>query len=109
MHKRKSWLFAGFDDGGERAAFIYSLLGTATLNGLNPEPYLRHVLERIAEHPINRIDELLPWNSQHGCLRFGSPPDRTCQYGAERTLTVHANGADRSTNVRYIKHFASVS
>jgi hypothetical protein len=40
---------------------IYTLLGTAKLNGINPQLYLRHVLERIAEHPINRIDELLPW------------------------------------------------
>lgn len=59
---RKNWLFAGADAGGERAAAIYTLLGTAKLNGLDPEGYLRHVLERIAEHPINRIDELLPWN-----------------------------------------------
>ena len=59
---RKNWLFAGADAGGERAAAIYTLLGTAKLNGLDPEGYLRHVLERIAEHPINRIDDLLPWN-----------------------------------------------
>jgi transposase len=59
---RKNWLFAGSDDGGERAAAIYTILGTAKLNDLNPESYLRYVLERIADHPINRIDELLPWN-----------------------------------------------
>jgi transposase len=58
---RKNWLFAGSDDGGERAAAIYTLLGTAQLNGLNIEAYLRHVLERLPEHPINRIEELLPW------------------------------------------------
>ena len=59
---RKNWLFAGSDKGGERAAGILSLIETAKLNGLDPEAYLRDVLERIAEHPINRIDELLPWN-----------------------------------------------
>lgn len=59
---RKNYLFAGSDAGGERAAAIYSLLGTAKLNGIDPEAYLRHVLTHIAEHPINRIDELLPWN-----------------------------------------------
>lgn len=58
---RKNWLFAGSDDGGERAAAIYSLLGTAQLNGLNVEAYLRYVLEHLPEHPINRVEELLPW------------------------------------------------
>jgi transposase len=59
---RKNFLFCGSDAGGERAAAVYSLLGTAKLNGLDPELYLRRVLEQIADHPINRIHELLPWN-----------------------------------------------
>ena len=59
---RKNYLFAGSDADGERAAAIYSLIGSAKLNGLDPEAYLRQVLTRTADHPINRIDELLPWN-----------------------------------------------
>lgn len=59
---RKNWLFAGSDAGGERAAAIYSLIGTAKLNGLDPEAYLRHVISCIADHPVNRVDKLLPWN-----------------------------------------------
>jgi transposase len=58
---RKNFLFAGSDAGGERAAAMYSLIGTAKLIGLDPDAYLRYVLERIADHPINRIEELLPW------------------------------------------------
>lgn len=61
---RKNYLFAGSDAGGERAAAMYSLLGSAKLNGHNPEAFLREVLARIAEHPITRINELLPWHLQ---------------------------------------------
>ena len=59
---RGNYLFMGSDAGGEQAAAIYSLVQTAKLNGIYPEAYLREVLGRIADHPINRIDELLPWN-----------------------------------------------
>jgi hypothetical protein len=59
---RKNWLHAGSDAGGERAAAIFSLTETAKLNGLDPEGYLHQVLERIAEHPVKRVHELLPWN-----------------------------------------------
>ena len=62
VHNRKNYLFAGSDAGGDRAAAFYSLINTAKLNGLDPEAYLREVFTRIAEHPINRIEELLPWN-----------------------------------------------
>jgi transposase len=61
---RKNYLFAGSDRGGERAAAMYSLIETAKLNGIDPEAYLRDVLARIADHSINRIAELLPWNWQ---------------------------------------------
>jgi transposase len=65
---RKNYMFAGSDAGGERAAAAYTLIETAKLNGLDPEAYLRDVLGRIADHHINRIAELLPWN-----ITTGSP------------------------------------
>ena len=58
---RRNWTFAGSDAGGERAACIYSLIETGKLNGLDPEAYLRHTLERIADHPVIRVGGLLPW------------------------------------------------
>ena len=58
---RRKYLLAGSDAGGDTAACLYSLIGTCRLNKIDPHLYLRHVLERIAMHPINRIDELLPW------------------------------------------------
>jgi transposase len=59
---RKSWLFCGSDRGGQRAAVMYSLIGTAKLNNLDPQAWLADVLARIAAHPANRLDDLLPWN-----------------------------------------------
>ena len=59
---RKAWLFAGSDRGAERAAVIYSLIGTAKLNDIDPQAWLADVLMRIADAPQNRLQELLPWN-----------------------------------------------
>jgi transposase len=59
---RKSWLFAGSDRGGERAAAMYSLIVTAKLNDIDPRAWLADVLARIADHPASRLHELLPWN-----------------------------------------------
>jgi transposase len=59
---RKAWLFAGSDRGGQRAAFLYSLIMTAKLNDIDPQAWLADVLARIADYPANRINELLPWH-----------------------------------------------
>ena len=59
---KKNYLFFGADSGGEHAAIIYSLVETCKKNRIDPQRYLEYVLERIANHPINRIEELLPWN-----------------------------------------------
>ena len=59
---RKNYLFAGSTEGGRRAAIIYTLVGTAEMNGWDPQEYLRVLLGRIADHSINRISELAPWN-----------------------------------------------
>ena len=59
---RKNFLFVGSHCGGERAAAMYSLIGSAKLNRLDPELYLRTVLAQIADHPVSKIDDLLPWN-----------------------------------------------
>jgi len=59
---RKSWLFAGSDRGGQRAAAMYSLIVTAKMNDVDPQAWLADVLACIAEHPVHKLDELLPWD-----------------------------------------------
>lgn len=59
---RKSWLFAGSERGGHRAAFMYSLIGTAKLNDIDPQAWLADVIARISDMPVSRLPELLPWN-----------------------------------------------
>jgi transposase len=63
---RRSWLFAGSDRGGERAAAMYTLIATAKLNGIDPQAWLADVLRRIADHPASRLDQLLPWHWKNG-------------------------------------------
>ena len=59
---RKNWLFAGADTGAETLASAMTIIETAKMNGLDPQAYLADVLDRINDHKINRLDELLPWN-----------------------------------------------
>jgi transposase len=59
---RKNWTFAGSDEGGKRAAAIYTLIATAKLNDVDPQAWLADVLARLPDHPAKRIHELLPWN-----------------------------------------------
>jgi transposase len=61
---RKAWLFAGSDRGGQRGAMMYSLIATAKMNDVDPQAWLADVLARIADHPIHKLDELLPWSWQ---------------------------------------------
>jgi len=65
---RKAWLFAGSERGGERAAFMYTLIVTARLNDVDPRAWLAHILARMPGLPMSRLPELLPWNraAEHG-------------------------------------------
>lgn len=74
---RKNFLFAGSDSGGERAAAMYALIGSCKLNGIDPRAYLTHVLEHIADHAINRVDELLPWRVAAHLRPSAKPPDHS--------------------------------
>ena len=66
---RKSWLFAGSDRGGERAAVMYTLIQTARLNDVDPQAWLADVLARISDHNIQRLEQLLPWNWKGAAAR----------------------------------------
>ena len=69
---RNNYLFAGSDAGGKRAAAIYTLIETARMNDLDPEAWLADVINRIADHPINRISDLLPWNWQLSAIKIAA-------------------------------------
>lgn len=69
---RKAWLFAGSDRGGERAAVMYTLIGTARLNDVDPQAWLADVLARINDHPARDLEALLPWNWTGGAVRLAA-------------------------------------
>jgi transposase len=69
---RKSWLFAGSDRGGERAAVMYTLIQTARLNNVDPQAWLADVLARINDHNIQRLDQLLPWNWKTAAVKLAA-------------------------------------
>lgn len=72
---RRNFLFFGSDTGGERAAIIYALVETCELNKIDPHSYLQYVIERIADHPINKIEQLLPWNVADQIKQRSSAPE----------------------------------
>ena len=69
---RKSWLFAGSDRGGERAAVMYTLIQTARLNDVDPQAWLADVLAHINDHNIQKLDELLPWNWKTAAIKVAA-------------------------------------
>ena len=69
---RKAWLFCGSDRGGERAAVLYSPITTAKLNDVDPQAWLAEVLQRIADLPVSRLPELLPWNWRPPALELAA-------------------------------------
>ena len=66
---RKAWMFCGSDRGGERAAAIYSLIVSAKMNDLDPQAYLADLFGRLPDQPMNKIDDLLPWNWGRAAVR----------------------------------------
>jgi transposase len=69
---RRNWTFAGSDEGGRRAAAIYTLIAAAKLNDIDPQAWLADVLARLPDHPARRIHELLPWNSVRRSRRLSA-------------------------------------
>jgi transposase len=103
---RKSWLFAGSDRGGRRAAMMYSLIVTAKMNNIDPQAWLADVLARIAEHPAHRLDELLPcWGGRPNgieCADMGSnnqPNERAAQWNLNASRSTRLSMFLRSTGL----------
>ncbi len=83
---RKNYLFMGSERGGKSAAIAYTLIETAKLNGVDPQAWLTDVLARIADHKINRIDELLPWN-----IISGTEPTKSTNHSRQAKCKTQTN------------------
>jgi transposase len=111
---RKSWLFAGSDRGGQRAAVMYSLIVTAKMNDIDPQAWLADVLGNIAQYPVSRLDELLPWNcrdsgtvqrraagSARGAHRMDTPNPSSAPALRDEPNAGNAGAADAAVRWRY--------
>ena len=92
---RKSWLFAGSDRGGERAAVMYTLIQTARLNDVDPQAWLADVLARINDHNIQKLDQLLPWNWK--TAPPSSRPEQPPAFGLSLCRGLHRTDTARAT------------
>ncbi len=104
---RKAWLFCGSDRGGTRAALLYTLIGTAKLNDVDPQAWLADVLERIADLPVSRLPELLPWNwrppASSALLRSAALPLRRPSSSSTAKAAVVTGGVLRVGKVQRIE------
>ena len=99
---RKNYLFAGSDEGGRRAAIIYTSIETARLNDVDPEAWLGDVISRIADHPNTKIDELLPWKWTRLLVRRRSPHSGLAAVTSRLHLRRH-NGVPKAQFPLYLK------
>jgi hypothetical protein len=112
---RKTWLFAGSDRGGERAATIYTLIGTAKLNDVDPQAWLADVLGRINDHPASRLDELPPGTGTTPPLKPLLPeptaprpwPDAYIAAATAPQQHRRGRGNDRGSAARSLRYHAS--
>ena len=120
---RKSWLFAGSDRGGVRAAAMYTLIGTAKLNNVDPQAWLADVLDRIAGTPQSQLDELLPWNWQDSqrhdqaayaetsAWRFltgNAPPPNSAPNTPRPSADAYDEPVEHAATVRHGGHFEQI-
>jgi len=97
---RKSWLFAGSQRGADRAAVMYTLIGTAKLNDVDPQAWLADVLARIADTPQSRLAELLPWKTRHRHRATPRITPRTSDVCPQPTRRLSPDGYGKMPNMK---------